>query len=58
MMLLANGGCEANGAYLSALSLEPQGASCGFWAGKHIPPTPVASAIPLKVSGIGLTPGG
>ncbi len=46
------GGLTPNGTYFS----ERQGASRRYFAGKIAPTTPVASAIPLKVSAIGLTP--
>ncbi len=35
---------------------EPQGARRGFYRGKRNPDLPVASAIPLTVSAIGLVP--
>ena len=53
MLRQTNGGREANATHFVTFTAEPQGASRGFLAGKRIPQTPVASAMPLKVSTIG-----
>ena len=49
-------GQAPNGTYFVSRWREPQGASRGFWAGKRNLCSPAASAVPLKVSGIGLAP--
>ena len=49
------GGLAANATYLAPGHREPQGASRGFLARKRRQSSPAASALPLRVSGIGLT---
>ncbi len=53
-----NRGLTPNAIYFRPKSSERFGDSRRFLAGKRALAAPVASAIPLKVDGIGLTPAG